>query len=272
MTQDRLVEKEAFRRLGIETAPFLPVSSLGELRDGLQALGLPGVLKTRRFGYDGKGQVVIRDTHAIEDAWKAMGVNASLILEGFVAFRRELSILSVRGVGGETAHYPLTENEHQSGILRRSRAPIPEITERQEEEARRIAALVLDALGYVGVLAVELFETEDGRLLANEMAPRVHNSGHWTQNGAATSQFENHIRAIAGLPLGSTDALGWSAMVNLLGHWPEPSELLALPGTFLHLYGKSPRPLRKVGHVNVCGGTPEELERRMALVESVVGR
>jgi len=270
MTQDRLVEKEGFRRLGIETAPFLPVSSLDDLRQGIQALGLPVILKTRRFGYDGKGQVVIREAEEIEDAWKAMGESSALILEGFVPFRREISILSVRGVGGETAHYPLTENEHQSGILRRSRAPIPGISTGQEEEARRIATRVLDELGYVGVLAVELFETEDGRLLANEMAPRVHNSGHWTQNGATTCQFENHIRAIAGLPLGSTEAIGWSAMVNLLGDWPEPSKLLALTGTFLHLYGKEPRPLRKVGHVNVRGGTQEELEERIALVKSVL--
>jgi len=270
MTQDRLVEKESFRRLGIETAPFIPVSTIAELRAGISTLGVPAILKTRRFGYDGKGQVVLRRAEDVEEAWKAMGGNDALILEGFVTFRRELSILAVRGVSGETAHYPLTENVHQGGILRRSRSPVTGISETLEEEARRIATLVLDDLGYVGVLAVELFETADGRLLANEMAPRVHNSGHWTQNGAVTSQFENHIRAVSGLPLGSTEATGWSAMLNLLGSWPDPSRVLRLPGAFLHLYGKEPRPLRKVGHINVRGATPEELESRSSAVEGLI--
>lgn len=271
MTQDRLAEKEGFRRLGIPTAPFVPVSSLDDLREGVSALGLPAVLKTRRFGYDGKGQVVLRSPGEVEGAWASMGSSSPLILEGFVPFRRELSILSVRSSEGEVAFYPLTENVHGEGILRRSRAPIPEGSEALEEEARRFAKLVLDEVGYVGVLAIELFETGDGRLLANEMAPRVHNSGHWTQNGAVTSQFENHIRAIAGLPLGKTEVTGWSAMVNLLGSWPDPSKILRLPGTFLHLYGKEPRPLRKVGHINVRGSTPEELERRVEAVADVVG-
>jgi 5-(carboxyamino)imidazole ribonucleotide synthase len=270
MTQDRLVEKEGFRRLGILTAPFHSISSLDELKGGIDSLGLPAILKTRRLGYDGKGQVVIRAAEEVESAWTMMGENGSLILESFIPFRRELSILSVRGRNGETAHYPVTENEHRGGILRSSRAPIPGFSEGLEEEARRIATLVLDELGYVGVLAIELFETQEGHLLANEMAPRVHNSGHWTQNGAVTSQFENHIRAITGLPLGSTEPTGWSAMLNLLGSWPDPEQVLRLPGTFLHLYGKEPRPLRKVGHVNVRAADLQELELRRAAVEGLI--
>lgn len=272
LTQDRLAEKEGFRRLGIPTAPFFAVSSLDDLKRGVAELGLPAVLKTRRFGYDGKGQVVLRSPGEIEGAWAAMGGNSALILEGYIRFRRELSILSVRSSTGEVAYYPLTENVHGEGILRRSRSPLPDIPETLEEEARRFARLVLDSVGYVGVLAIELFETEDGRLLANEMAPRVHNSGHWTQNGAVTSQFENHIRAISGLPLGDTGPTGWAAMVNLLGRWPEPADVLRLSGAYLHLYGKEPRPLRKVGHINVRGATAEELEERLRAVESLVDR
>jgi 5-(carboxyamino)imidazole ribonucleotide synthase len=264
MAQDRLVEKEAFRRLGIGTAPFRAVDSLEELREGADELGLPGVLKTRRFGYDGKGQEVLDSPDALEPAWERLG-GRPLILEGFVDFRRELSVLAARGHDGATACYPLVENLHADGILRESRAPAPGVSADLQEEARALASRVLEELDYVGVLAVELFDTAEG-LLANEMAPRVHNSGHWTQNGAVTSQFENHVRAVAGLPLGAAEAVGRAAMVNLLGAVPDLGRLLELPGVHVHLYDKAPRPGRKLGHVNLRAESEGEL---LELLEEV---
>ena len=253
MAQDRLTEKEAFRSLDIETAPFLPVDSREALEAAVGALGYPAVLKTRRMGYDGKGQQVLSSEADLDSAWERLG-GRPLILEGFVPFDRELSILAVRGLGGEVAFYPLVENQHESGILVRSMAPAPAVTRALQEAGQGIARRVLERLDYVGVLAIELFQVGD-RLLANEMAPRVHNSGHWTQDGAVTSQFENHLRAILGLPLGSTGVRGeGAAMVNLLGHPPLRSRILAVPGAHLHLYDKEPRPGRKVGHVNLVDG------------------
>ncbi len=253
MAQDRLTEKEAFRSLDIETAPFLPVDSREALEAAVGALGYPAVLKTRRMGYDGKGQQVLSSEADLDSAWERLG-GRPLILEGFVPFDRELSILAVRGLGGEVAFYPLVENQHESGILVRSMAPAPAVTESLQEAGQGIARRVLERLDYVGVLAIELFQVGD-RLLANEMAPRGHNSGHWTQDGAVTSQFENHLRAILGLPLGSTGVRGeGAAMVNLLGHPPLRSRILAVPGAHLHLYDKEPRPGRKVGHVNLVDG------------------
>lgn len=268
MTQDRLAEKEAFRRLGIPTPPFAAVDGFAELEGAVRELGFPVVLKTRRFGYDGKGQRVLRAEPEVTPAWEALG-GVPLLAEGFVSFERELSILGVRGREGETLFYPLVENVHREGILRTSRAPAERLAEGRQQEAEEIAARILDELDYVGVLAVELFDTSKG-LLANEIAPRVHNSGHWTQDGAATSQFENHLRAILGLPLGSPEPRGWSGMVNLLGTMPEPAALLALPGTHLHLYDKPPAPGRKLGHVNVVAASPGERERKIALVEEVL--
>ena len=272
MAQDRLTEKEAFRSLGIETAPFLPVDSRETLEAAVGALGYPAVLKTRRMGYDGKGQHVLASEDDLDPAWERLG-GRPLILEGFVPFDRELSILAVRGLDGEVAFYPLVENEHESGILVRSVAPAPAVTEALQEAGQGIARRVLEHLDYVGVLAIELFQVGDG-LLANEMAPRVHNSGHWTQDGAVTSQFENHLRAILGLPLGSTAVRGErAAMVNLLGQPPVRSRILAVPGAHLHLYDKEPRPGRKVGHVNLVDGPGDDagdfadrlqLVRRMA--------
>lgn len=254
MAQDRLTEKEAFRNLDIETAPFLPVDSREALEAAVGALGYPAVLKTRRMGYDGKGQQVLSAEADLDSAWERLG-GRPLILEGFVPFDRELSILAVRGLGGEVAFYPLVENQHESGILVRSMAPAPAVTGSLQEAGQGIARRVLEHLDYVGVLAIELFQVGD-RLLANEMAPRVHNSGHWTQDGAVTSQFENHLRAILGLPLGSTGVRGeGAAMVNLLGHPPLRSRILAVPGAHLHLYDKEPRPGRKVGHVNLVDGS-----------------
>jgi 5-(carboxyamino)imidazole ribonucleotide synthase len=220
------------------------------------------------MGYDGKGQVMLRAGEPAAAVWDDLGPpGGSYVLEGFVAFRRELSIVAARDLEGRTVHYPLAENVHRDGILRTSRAPA-DVPADLEAEARRIADLVLHRLGYVGVLAIELFETADG-LLANEVAPRVHNSGHWTIEGAETSQFENHVRAVTGMPLGATDPIGYSAMVNLIGTVPDPREVAAIPGAHLHLYGKESRPGRKLGHVTVRSASAERTERFTLKVEAL---
>ncbi len=247
VAQDRLHEKRLFRDLGIPTAPFEPVDDLPGLEAAVRKVGLPAILKTRREGYDGKGQRVLRRPEDFGPAFRA-GAGRPLLLEGLVPFDRELSILAVRSARGETAYYPLVENAHGEGILRISRAPAPGLARPLQEEAERAASRVLDALDYVGVLAIELFE-KDGALFANEMAPRVHNSGHWTIEGAETSQFENHLRAGLGLPLGRTSAIGWSVMFNLIGDHPPLERLAEIEGLHVHLYDKAPRPGRKVGHV-----------------------
>lgn len=259
--QDRLSEKTLFQKLGIATTEFAVVNSVAELQEAIRKLGLPAVLKTRRLGYDGKGQWMLRtreDVERLEQEFPA----APLILEKFVRFTRELSILVVRGRAGETAFYPLVENHHRGGILRLSLAPAPRLTPSLQQEAEDAARRLLQALEYVGVLAVELFEC-DGHLLANEIAPRVHNSGHWSIEGAVTSQFENHLRAVAGLPLGETRTLGNSAMLNLIGELPETGELLTVPDAHLHAYGKALRPGRKVGHVTLRADSAEQLAERL---------
>jgi len=259
--QDRLSEKTLFQKLGIATTEFAVVNSDAELQEAIRKLGLPAVLKTRRLGYDGKGQWMLRtreDVERLEQEFPA----APLILEKFVRFTRELSILVVRGRAGETAFYPLVENHHRGGILRLSLAPAPRLTPSLQQEAEDAARRLLQALEYVGVLAVELFEC-DGHLLANEIAPRVHNSGHWSIEGAVTSQFENHLRAVAGLPLGETRTLGNSAMLNLIGELPETGELLTVPDAHLHAYGKALRPGRKVGHVTLRADSAEQLAERL---------
>ena len=259
--QDRLNEKTLFQELGIATTEFAVVNSSAELQEAVRKLGLPAVLKTRRLGYDGKGQWVLRTREDVERVQQEFPA-APLILEKFVRFARELSILAVRGRQGETAFYPLVENHHRGGILRLSLAPAPRLNTALQQEAEDAARRILEKLEYVGVLAVELFEC-DGRLLANEIAPRVHNSGHWSIEGAVTSQFENHLRAVAGLPLGETRTLGHSAMLNLIGELPDTGELLAVPGAHLHAYGKALRPGRKVGHVTLRGDSAEQLEARL---------
>src|SRR6478752_2474188 len=257
VAQDRLHEKRLFAELGIETAPFRAIGSQAELDGG----PLPGVLKTRRLGYDGKGQRVLREAGDAEGAFAALG-EVPLILEGLVEFDRELSIVAVRSADGEVACYPLVENHHREGILRITHAPAPGAGAALQQLAERYARLVLERLEYVGVLALELFQVGD-RLLANEMAPRVHNSGHWTIEGAETSQFENHLRAVLGWPLGSTRARGHAAMLNLLGELPPVESVLAIPGAHFHDYGKSPRPGRKVGHCTLVDDDRERLlERR----------
>jgi 5-(carboxyamino)imidazole ribonucleotide synthase len=268
VSQDRLREKTLFGSLGIPTAPFAPIHSAETLAAAVEAVAMPAVLKTRRLGYDGKGQHVVRGPEEIATAWAALG-NAPCLLEGFVRFARELSCLAVRGRDGTVAVYPLVENRHEGRILRRSIAPAPRVTDTLQGTAASLVGRLLAHLDYVGVLALELFEV-DGALLANELAPRVHNSGHWTIEGAETSQFENHVRAITGAPLGSVAPVGFSGMVNLIGGWPDPARILAIAGTHLHLYGKAPRAGRKVGHVTVRCDDQATLVHRLAAVEQVV--
>jgi len=273
--QDRLVEKTFFRNLGVATAPFAIVDSQADLEAAIPQIGLPAMLKTRRLGYDGKGQIILRESADAATAWAALG-DAPLILEGFVPFERELSILAARSHNGETACFPLIENQHRDGILRLSLAPAPDITPALQSAAEHIALRALAALDYVGVLAIELFQVTSGpnssdlplvtrhsSLVVNEMAPRVHNSGHWTIEGAETSQFEQHLRAVLGLPLGATAARGFSAMVNLIGTLPDPAVVLAISGAHLHLYGKQPRAGRKLGHITLRAENEDLLRARL---------
>jgi len=248
VAQDRLSEKRLFEQLGIETTGFLAIDS----QQDLDAADRPGVLKTRRLGYDGKGQRVLNGAGDAAGAFDELG-GVPLLLEDIVPFDRELSAIAVRGRDGEVRCYPLVENHHAEGILRITHAPAPDLTPELQALGERYVTAVLEQLEYVGVLAVELFQV-GARLLANEMAPRVHNSGHWTIEGAQTSQFENHMRAVCGLPLGDVSARGESTMVNLIGGVPDAAAVLAVEGAHLHLYGKAPRPGRKVGHVTVTGG------------------
>lgn len=268
MAQDRLVEKDGFRDLGIPTAPYLRVDDRDGLDDALDEVGVPAVLKTRRFGYDGKGQVILAAKGEADAAWEELG-GRPLILEGFVDYARELSILAVRSRDGRVISYPLVENHHDKGILRVSVAPAPGVTPELQALAEDHARKVLQKLDYVGVLAIEFFQVDE-TLLANEMAPRVHNSGHWTLDGARYSQFENHVRAVCGLPLASPVPRGHSAMLNLLGRVPDPDRILALDGAHLHLYEKSPRPRRKLGHVNLTADNPRGARRRLDALEQVV--
>ena len=249
VSQDRIVEKTFLQNLGIATPRFEAASSESELRNACQKLGLPCIAKTRRFGYDGKGQARISDLAEVPAVWKALG-GTPLIVEGFVQFSRELSVIAARDVHGEIAVYPLAQNDHIQGILHRSEIPAPELSPTLRQEAQAIATKVLEKLSYVGILAIELFQVGD-HLLANEMAPRVHNSGHATIDGMVTSQFENHIRAISGMSLGSTEARARSVMYNLVGTTPDPKELSIIPDAKIHLYGKSPRSGRKLGHVTL---------------------
>jgi 5-(carboxyamino)imidazole ribonucleotide synthase len=251
VSQDRLLEKELFLRLGIPTPPFRAVDSLADLHSAVAAIGLPSVLKTRRLGYDGRGQHYLRRAGDVEQAWAALG-GVPLILEGYVDFDREVSIIGARSTKGETRCYPLADNQHRGGILRVTRAP--HRNTRLQRAAERSFRRLLDHFDYAGVLTIEFF-VQGGRLVANEMAPRVHNSGHWTIEGAVTSQFENHLRAILGLPLGDTSATGHAAMVNYIGTMPDRERVLAIAGVHHHDYGKAPRPGRKLGHGTVVAGS-----------------
>ncbi|WP_416394950.1 5-(carboxyamino)imidazole ribonucleotide synthase [Allohahella sp. A8] len=261
--QNRVLEKQTFESLNIPTAPFRVIDSQTDLEQAVEALGLPCVLKSTTEGYDGKGQAVLRDAADIADVWRTLG-ERQLIAEAFIPFQRELSIIAVRAEDGTTATYPLMENIHCEGILRYTIAPAPDCSSETFVRASDYAERLLNHLDYVGVLALELFEV-NGSLMANEMAPRVHNSGHWTQNGAHTSQFENHLRAVSGLPLGDTGAIGVSCMVNLIGQEADTAAVLTLTDTHLHLYGKSERPGRKVGHINIVASDYAELMKKLKL-------
>ena len=273
VAQDRLSEKTLFRELRIPVAPFADITSLDDLNEAVDALGLPCILKTRRFGYDGKGQVRIRSRDDVALAWAELGPQVGktgLILEGFVAFQCELSVIAVRGRDGEFRAWPVTRNWHVDGVLSASLAPaaIPaSLQQRALEYAQRLA----DTLDYVGVFALELF-CRDGELLANEMAPRVHNSGHWTQDGSPCSQFENHLRAGLGLPLGDTGAFGMTCMLNWLGTMPDPMPVLHEAGGHWHDYGKAARSGRKVGHANLRADTHEALASSLTRVGEALGR
>jgi 5-(carboxyamino)imidazole ribonucleotide synthase len=248
-TQDRLVEKNFIAQLGIGTAPFAAVNSAAELCAALERIGRPAVLKTRRFGYDGKGQSAIAGDRAPETAWREVG-GAPSILEAFIPFVREISVVAARGGDGAVECFDVTENEHREHILKISRVPAA-VSEATAHEARRIAETIAHRFGYVGVLAVEMFVLGDGAVLVNEIAPRVHNSGHWTLDGASVSQFEQHIRAVAGWPLAKPIRRGRAEMINLIGQEvADYRRWLTIPGAAVHLYGKvAVRPGRKMGHV-----------------------
>ncbi|MGH8030124.1 MAG: 5-(carboxyamino)imidazole ribonucleotide synthase, partial [Arenimonas sp.] len=273
VAQDRLAEKSMFRDLGIGVPEFADVPTRDALDAAIVRLGTPCILKTRRLGYDGKGQFRLRGAGDADAAWAALGQQAAtvgLILEAFVPFEREVSVVAVRGRDGEFRTWPLTENWHESGILSASLAPAradAALHAQAVEHARRVG----NALDYVGVFALELF-VRDGTLLANEMAPRVHNSGHWTIEGAETSQFENHLRAVLGLPLGDTRAVGHACMLNWIGELPDASGVLAEPGGHWHDYGKSSRAGRKVGHATLRADSPQALAQGLERIGDALGR
>ncbi len=254
IAQDRLQEKQLFRSLNIQTADFYAIDSLEALTHATQQLGFPCVLKTRFYGYDGKGQTIINCEKDIQQAWQQLG-NHQLILESFIPFEQEVSLIAARNVKGQIAFYPLTRNEHQNGILRISQAPYKHPL---ADLAHAHVTQLLSQLNYVGVFTVEFF-VHNSQLIANECAPRVHNSGHWTIEGADTSQFEQHIRAVCDLPLGSTKARGFSLMHNCIGSMPLIEKILNIPGAHYHTYEKTPRVGRKVGHITLCGENKVDL-------------
>jgi 5-(carboxyamino)imidazole ribonucleotide synthase len=241
------------QNLGIATPRFEAASSERELLEACKKVGTPCIAKTRRFGYDGKGQARISSLEDVPAVWKALG-GTPLIVEGFVQFSRELSVIAARDLHGEIGIYPLAHNEHLDGILHRTEIPAPELSLPLRKEAQAIATKILEELSYVGVLAIELFQVGE-HLIINEMAPRVHNSGHATIDGMATSQFENHIRAITGMHLGSTEARARSVMYNLVGTLPDTTAVSSIPNAKIHLYGKSPRAGRKLGHITLLNPT-----------------
>lgn len=274
VAQDRLAEKTLFRESGLNTPEFAPVDSRDDLAAAVERIGLPAILKTRRLGYDGKGQFRLKTPDDIDAAWAALGeagTKHGLILEAFVPFDRELSVLAVRGRDGEFRTWPLTRNWHVDGVLSLSLAPAPGTSDELEQAAVAQARAIAERLDYVGVFALELF-VRNGELLGNEMAPRVHNSGHWTIEGAHTSQFENHVRAVLGLPLGDTGARGASAMLNWIGELPDPAPVLATADGHWHDYGKEARPGRKVGHATICASDAGSLRAKLVSVGEALGR
>ncbi len=269
IAQDRIAEKDFFRRCGVPVQAYGAVTTSDDLRHAVATVGVPGVLKTRRLGYDGKGQVVVRNGTSAMTAWDSLG-NVPCIYEAFVPFEREVSVVATRSQRGEFAAHPLTCNVHRDGILRVSIAPDPDADQSLRERAEGYVRSIAEQLGHVGTMAVEFFVV-DGQLIANEMAPRVHNSGHWTIEGAVTSQFENHLRAIAGLHLGDASARDVAAMVNIIGVVPPIEDILAVRGARLHLYGKSAKPGRKLGHVTVTAKDHESLLPLVARLRELAG-
>jgi len=269
LAQDRLAEKTMFRELGLETPAFATIDSREDLQRAARSIGFPSVLKTRRLGYDGKGQFRLRSDADVDAAWDALG-GAPAILEAWVPFEREVSVIAVRGSDGAFSTYPLVQNWHADGILAASLAPAPDVHGLAATAAAHARAIA-EHLDYVGVFALELF-VRDGKLLGNEMAPRVHNSGHWSIEGALCSQFENHVRAVLGLPLGDTAARGVSVMLNWIGELPDARAVLAEPHAHWHDYGKSPRAGRKVGHATICADDAAQLSDRLTRVARALGR
>ncbi len=273
VAQDRLAEKTLFRELGIPVPDFADIASREALQAAVAELGTPCILKTRRLGYDGKGQFRIKAPADVDAAWDALGAQAAtvgLILEGFVHFQRELSVVAVRGRDGEFRAWPLTENWHVDGVLSASLAPAS-VDAAMQATALSHARKLAEALDYVGVFALELF-CRDGELLANELAPRVHNSGHWTIEGSETSQFQNHLRAVLGLPLGDTRMVGLACMLNWIGAMPDANAVLREAGGHWHDYGKEPRAGRKVGHATLRADSAAELAAALARVGDALGR
>ena len=273
VAQDRLAEKTLFRECGLQTPEFMAIDSREDLDQALAKIGAPAILKTRRLGYDGKGQFRLKSLADADAAWSALGAQAStlgLILEAFVPFERELSVIAARGRDGDFRTWPLTRNWHVDGVLSMSLAPAPAIDQLQQR-ATALAQTLAERRDYVGVFALELF-VKDGELLGNEMAPRVHNSGHWTIEGAHTSQFENHVRAVLGLPLGDTDARGVSAMFNWIGDLPDAAPVLGAVDAHWHDYGKQARPGRKVGHATLCAPAAEQLLGRLTTLAKALQR
>ena len=262
IAQDRLQEKQLFRQFNIQTAEFFPIETQEELTQAVQSLGFPCILKTRFYGYDGKGQVIINCAQDIAHAFKQLGGRA-LILESFVPFEYEVSLIAARNLQGQMVFYPLTRNEHQNGILRSSQAPFKNPLQTRAQTA---VATLLEHLNYIGVFSVEFF-VHNNILIANECAPRVHNSGHWTIEGNDTSQFEQQLRAVCNLPFGSTRAHGFNYMYNCIGQMPDRNKILSIPGAHYHTYNKTPREGRKVGHVTICGEDKGEVLKLAKLID-----
>jgi len=267
VAQDRLLEKRLFCELDIAVGDFFAVNSRTDLLAAIDQTGYPAVLKTRRLGYDGKGQTVLRGQEDLERAWQQLG-DHDLILEAFIDYQYECSIIGVRSRGGEMRCYPLSRNHHEQGILRASRIGLAAADAGLQQQAERWLQQIAEQFAYVGVLTLELF-VSDGRLLANEIAPRVHNSGHWSIDAADCSQFENHLRAVTDLPLGPVTVSAEALMINFIGELPEARCWLQVPGLHWHDYGKQPRAGRKVGHATLCGADRAQFSERLALLESL---
>lgn len=262
ITQNRGREKALFEQLDIPCAPYKIINSKDDLHTAINKIGLPAILKTTTQGYDGKGQYVIHNTHQINEAWASMN-GAKSILESFINFKRELSLIAVRGINNDHKYYPLVENTHHQGILRLTIAPAQNINPITQQTTQHYMQTLLDEMAHIGVLTIELFETDNG-LIVNEIAPRVHNSGHWSIEGANTSQFENHIRAITDMPLGdTTPTQPYCAMINIIGELGNTDIVRNTPNTHLHLYNKSARANRKLGHINITANSQQQLDNNI---------